>query len=922
MSSAVQITDLRFEHHPNGLGVPTASPRLSWRFDSNEAHDQEVVSKSWFQFGYEIQTRRLAQDPSGNSTSFQVRSGRNAFVPWPDVPLVSREQALVRVRVFGGSSEEATDDLNQSDATDWTEWHTVEASLLAREDWEAQAITTQARSDKTSVRPIRLRKTFHMPETPRGARGRLYISALGIYEAFLNGKRIGTEYLSPGWTSFHHRIQYQVYDVGPLLFPGRQNTLAIEVASGMYAGRMLWNDEYKYAFYGDQLFAFAQLELISDDGSKKHTPHFRLATDSSWEGTFSPLLESSIYDGETYALEHEEDGWNDAPVPSALWQPAVSKPLPHVELLAAPTVPIKITQEVRPTSIFRSPSGKVLVDFGQNLVGKILVRRLRRPDGHHLTIRHAEVLEHGELGTRPLRTARATDEVIFGGGRGLVDWSPRFTYHGFRYAEIDNWAEDDDLDPLTVDAISALVMHSDLERTGYFECSNAMVNRLHENVVWSTRGNMFSIPTDCPQRDERLGWTGDIQVFCSTAAFLFNVDGILSNWMRDLVADQEADGGIVPLVVPDVKIPWPTVPQAIWDDVVVILPWTMYTWFGNKQILMDSYSSMKMHLDQSVRRGTDGLWDPSVWQLGDWLDPGAPSHDPGLARTNGTMVADQYLIHITGIMARISRLLGYTADASRYESALENLRRAFQHKYIAPSGLIVGDTQTAIALSLCLDVYSESESEKRETAARRLGNLVRYAQYRVSTGFAGTRYILHALSDTDQLQLAYRMLLEDQCPSWLYPVKMGATTIWERWDSMLDNGDINPGEMTSFNHYALGSVASWLHAVVGGLSPLEPGWRRFKVRPRPGGDIQSAEVRYLSSCGLIKCTWEVGNRDNGESFHLSLRVPENSHADIVLPDGQQMTVGSGNHSFRCKYTPEGPWPPKPLRTAFRDMVES
>ncbi|KAL6352114.1 hypothetical protein LRP88_14556 [Fusarium phalaenopsidis] len=507
---------------------------------------------------------------------------------------------------------------------------------------------------------------------------------------------------------------------------------------------------------------------------------------------------------------------------------------------------------------------------------------------------------------------------MFGGNRCLENWSPHFTYHGFRYVEIEGWTIDDDTEPLTLDAISALVMHSDLLRTGHFECSNDSINQLHQNVVWSTRGNMFSIPTDCPQRDERLGWTGDIQVFCPTAAFIFDVNGLLSNWMRDLVTDQMADGGIVPLVVPEVKLPWPSVPQAIWDDVVVILPWTIYTWYGDKSILEDNYAGMQEYLDKTLRRGPDGLWDPSLWQLGDWLDPDASPHDPGLSRTKGTLVADGYLVCVTRLMCKISRVIERTEDAASYEKQLDTLERVFQAKYMAPSGLLVGDTQTALALTLAFFLHPQDEPEKRQAAARRFAELVRYAQFRVSTGFAGTPQILFALSENGNLQLAYRMLLEEQCPSWLYPVRMGATSIWERWDSMLEDGTINPGEMTSFNHYALGSVAAWLHVVVGGLSPLEPGWKHFKVHPRPRGDVRSAKIGYLGSCGQIRCSWELSSQEGAEKFRLRLKVPGNSTAEVVLTDGTQINVGSGVYSFESDYVPEGEWPPKPLRTAFRD----
>ncbi|KAI8664940.1 Alpha-L-rhamnosidase [Fusarium sp. Ph1] len=907
--TSVSLQDLRFEHHPTGLGVSAPSPRLSWRF-SARGDGQASTNQGWYQGAYEIEIKRL--DKTERAGNYKVQSKSNAFVSWPDAPLKSRERVSVRVRAFGATASED----HPPEPTEWTPWKDIEAALLSSQDWIAAPITFPERSDRAKIRPIRLRKVFRVPQLGKQLHGRLYISALGIYEAYLNGHRIGEEHFAPGWMSFHHRLQYQVHDVTHLLRDnGQENTIAIEVASGQYAGRLLWNDEYKFAFYGDRIAAFAQLEIRTED---QPMPDFVLATDDTWESSLSPILSSSIYDGEELSLDLEEDQWADGRSQSTAWRPVELLPLPETKLVADSFAPVKITQTIRPTRIFTSPKGKTLVDFGQNLVGTVHIPRLSRPNGHILRIRHAEVLERGELGTRPLRTAQATDKIMFGGNRCLENWSPHFTYHGFRYVEIEGWTIDDDTEPLTLDAISALVMHSDLLRTGHFGCSNDSINQLHQNVVWSTRGNMFSIPTDCPQRDERLGWTGDIQVFCPTAAFIFDVNGLLSNWMRDLVTDQMADGGIVPLVVPEVKLPWPSVPQAIWDDVVVILPWTIYTWYEDKSILEDNYAGIQEYLDKTLRRGPDGLWDPSLWQLGDWLDPDASPHDPGLSRTKGTLVADGYLVYVTRLMCKISRVIERTEDAASYEKQLDTLERVFQAKYMAPSGLLVGDTQTALALTLAFFLHPQDEPEKRQAAARRLAELVRYAQFRVSTGFAGTPQILFALSESGNLQLAYRMLLEEQCPSWLYPVRMGATSIWERWDSMLEDGTINPGEMTSFNHYALGSVAAWLHVVVGGLSPLEPGWKRFKVHPRPRGDVRSAKIGYLGSCGQIRCSWELSSQEGAEKFRLRLKVPGNSTAEVVLTDGTQINVGSGVYSFESDYVPEGEWPPKPLRTAFRD----
>ncbi|KXH64607.1 hypothetical protein CSAL01_09495 [Colletotrichum salicis] len=715
--ASLNITSLRFEHHPTGLGVSSSTPRISWRVESN------LIANNWQQTSYDIKISR----GSATAQVFLIEDASTILVPWPDTPLTSGERATVAVRSHG------TSDAAWSDS-EWSSEATVEAALLSRDDWKAAPIIAPPRTashpDERGIRPVRFRKGFDCPDLKGSGNAKLYITALGLYEAYLNGHSIGDEWLAPGWTAYQHRIQYQVFDVAHLLKPAQRNVFTVEVSEGCLR-----------------------------------------------------------------------------------WSVASSFP------------PVRTTETVKPSKVFADINGKTLVDFGQNLVGKLFIPKLAKPDGHRLTIRHAEVLENGQLGTRPLRAAKATDTIVFGGGRVIENWSPHFTYHGFRYVELDGWGGVD------LDSLSAVVMHMHMQRTGFFSCSNEDVNALHRNVVWSMRGNFVSIPTDCPQRDERLGWTGDIQIFSPTASFLYNCAGMLSNWMRDVLLDQKDAGGIVPLVVPNVMKdgPWPSVPQAVWDDVVVL----------------------------SIKRGDDGLWDPSLWQLGDWLDPDAPPAEPGLVRTDGTLVADAYLVHVTGIVSQVASIIDLPSDADDLASEHKRLKQPFQDKYITKAGFIVADSQTALALALLFDLHETPA--QREAAAARLARLVRYSKFRVSPPVS-----LHA----------YRMLLETGCPSWLYPIRMGATTVWEGWDSMLEDGTINPGEMTSLNHYALGSVANWMHAGIGGLSPLDAGRKRFRVRPQLGGDLRHASVEFLSPQRLDPESvgdlggWEVRVGGDGAAEHV------------------------------------------------------
>ncbi|KAI5458782.1 glycoside hydrolase family 78 protein [Mariannaea sp. PMI_226] len=776
-------------------------------------------------------------------------------------------------------------------------------------------------NNKEPIRPTLFRKAFDLPENEQSVvKARLYITAHGVYEASVNGHRIGDEEMAPGWTSYKHRLAYQTFDVTAHLAAGKPNVLGVQVAEGWFAGRIGW--ENQRCFYGDRLALLAQLEVDFESGQR-----YTLVSDGTWKSHESATLRSEIYDGEDYDPREEKSGWNSDPNFDAnSWSSTEELSFPVAKLLASDTPPVRATEEVRPVKIFKSKSGKALVDFGQNLVGKLRVRLpTSDKEGHKLTFGHAEVLEHEELGTRPLRSAKPIDNVFLSSNQPAT-WSPKFTFHGFRYVQVDGWPTKDGLP--TQDDLTAVVLHSDLKRTGWFSCSDSLLNQLHDNVIWSMKGNFLSVPTDCPQRDERLGWTGDIQVFCPSASFLYNTQGFLGSWLGDVSAEQLEDGknGVPGLVVPDVlgNPPNPPGPQSAWHDVTVLTPWDLYTSSGDAQILRTQYESMKAWVDKGIPRGPNGLWDQNIWQFGDWLDPAAPPSEPANGLTDGIFVADAYLVRVLETISKVSSLLGEEEDAARYTKEAATIKKAFQDQYVTPAGLLAGDTQTAHSLAISFGLLNEKDQILK--SASRLCHLVHLARYRIATGFVGTPLIAHALSDTGNHQMAYRMLHEKSCPSWLYPITMGATTIWERWDSMLPDGTINPGEMTSFNHYALGSVANWMHKNVGGISPLEPGWRKIKVRPVPGGKVTSANVAYDGPYGRIESSWNIDEKDS--TFKLTVVVPHNSSAVVTLPsawkskgqngDEESTLVGSGKHQFSCPFEP-AEWPPKAeyKRSTFR-----
>ncbi|KAJ6071955.1 hypothetical protein N7499_009969 [Penicillium canescens] len=883
MSSQPSITSLSFEQHPTGFGIGESQPRLSWRFTTNEQ-----TCQNWEQTAYDIE---LSHHSSSTPETHHVKSSNSVLVPWPSQPLKSRDIARARVRAYGGPD---------STPTEWSDWSTVECGLLHRKNWNARAITSSVKQSEGPLRPIRFRKTFTLPFA-KVQQARLYITSLGVFQAYINGVPVGDHCMAPGWTSYLHRLNYEVLDVSSLLHENEPNTIAVEVAEGWYATRLGFHGGRRF-IYGDEMALIAQLEMKSEDGDQ-----FTVPSDSTWKSHHSAIVSSEIYDGEVYNALDEQDGWSShSSALEATWKATREVDFPSAELVAPNAPPVRVTEVVKPIQIITTPSGKTIVDFGQNLVGRIRIPRLAVARGENVILTHAEVLENEELGTRPLRVAKCSDKIISAGDE--IDWAPRFSFHGFRFVQVEGWNPD-------LNNIVAEVMHTDLARTGWFNCSHPMINKLHQNATWSMRGNFLSIPTDCPQRDERLGWTGDIQVFGPSASFLYNTSGMLGDWLKDLSAEQlKNPKAIPPFVIPNV-IPeeaWPCFPQAIWDDVTVLLPWTLYQNYGDVEILRKQYPSMVGWLDRGVQRGPDRLWDDTLFQLGDWLDPTAPPDQPGNARTDGTLVADAYLVHVTKVLAEISSIIGEAVNASRYETEHQSLKLRFQTKYVTPEGWLVGDTQTALSLALVFDLLNNPK--QAAAAGARLARLVGKSKFQVSTGFAGTPVITHALTKSGYPQLAYRMLQEKSCPSWMYPITMGATTIWERWDSMLPDGSINPGEMTSFNHYALGSIINWLHKTVAGVSPLEPGWRHILIQPVPGGTVTSAEAIYETSYGRLECRWEVGQ---GGEFRLEVIVPPNSKAKIILPTGagekeDVKWIGSGKYSFTKTFDCQAGWPPKAL----------
>lgn len=846
----------KFDHRMLALGVPSPSPRVSWAAAPHA-------------IGYEVESTAAEGDV------WTVRVAKESYLgtDWVGPALQSRTRRTLRVRAILESGYSA-----------WSKPAEVEAALLEAKDWTAsfvEAPRTQA------GRPV-FRHRFQSPGHLDSAR--LYISFHGIGVTRINGERVGEDVLAPGWQHYPSRLAVCVYDVAEHLSQG-ENLIEVELGDGWWSGHLGFNG--LQGIYGDKLGLIAQLEIRR--GTQLETV---LATDKEWVWTPGPTLAADLYNGETFdarqVLRRDSDNSDEG-----RWFPVkvVSGKDAHMPLRSIDAPAVRKVEELSPRQIFLSPNGRLLVDFGQNLVGWVRLTA-EGPAGTEIIIRHAEVLEHGELGARPLRAAEATDRWLLA-GNGRETWEPSFTYHGFRYAEISGLPSG----RLQPEDIRAIVVSSDLERAGWFDCDHGGLKRLHENVVWSMRGNFVSIPTDCPQRDERLGWTGDIAVFAPTASYLFDSTAFLSSWYEDLVAEQQEDG-LIPYFVPSLPFPRELADNpvfnhthtAVWGDAATLVPFALYNATGDVHILRRAFPTMKRWVDGvAALAGPAKVWDQG-FQYGDWLDPTAPPEEPAHGATDPALVATAYFAHSARLAARAAELIGSEEERERLQALHEEILAAFRQRFVTGSGRLTSDSQTAYAIAIQLDLLDGKPF--RDAAAARLVELVREGGHKIGTGFVGTPLILDALTSAGALEDAYKLLMQTELPSWLYAVEMGATTIWERWDSMLPDGSINPGGMTSFNHYALGAVASWLHSTVGGLSALTPGWTRLRVAPRPHPAISQASTAHITPAGRAAVSWNV----EAGVMTLKVTVPPGTCADIDLEGYPLQELPAGDHVI------QRPWP--------------
>jgi alpha-L-rhamnosidase len=863
-NATAEVVELRCEYKINPLGIDAKRPRLSWQIRSS--------GRGVVQTAYQIQ---VAVSETG------LKSGAN--LTWDTGKVISAESLH---RNYEGSEVRPAQRYhwrvrvwdNGDKTSAWSEPAFWETGLLEATNWKANWIEPDLQEDTSKSQPApMLRRTFKLTNDPRSAR--LYVSSHGLYEIYVNGKRVGDEVFTPGWTSYNKRLQYQTFDVSDLLVRG-DNSIGAFLGDGWYRGNIGFSNRRNV--YGNRLALLMQLQITFRDGRQEI-----VVSDQNWKSSTGPILMSEIYHGETYDARLEKTGWNEAGYDDSSWAGVKVVDHPKNRLIASEGPPVKKIQEIKPVKIIKTPAGATVVDLGQNMVGWIRLK-VQGLAGTTVTLVHAEVLDkQGNFYIENLRRAAQKVQYILKGG-GVEVYEPRFTFQGFRYVAVDGYPGE-----LTLDSLTGVVVHSEMKPTGEFSTSNHLINQLQQNIVWGQKGNFLDVPTDCPQRDERLGWTGDAQVFARTAAFNMDVSSFFSKWLKDLSADQYQNGS-VPWVIPDVisRPEGGSAGSAGWADAAVIIPWTMYLSYGDTRVLEEQYPSMVRWVEfMKQRAGEDFIWDGD-FHFGDWLAFATTRSDYPGATTGKDLIATAFFAHSTSLLSRIALILGKKDDAARYNELATNVKSAFRREFVTQSGRVGENTQTAYVLALEFDLLPD---DMRASAAQRLAREVRERKH-LTTGFLGTPYLCHVLSRYGYLDEAYMLLNREQYPSWLYPVKQGATTIWERWDGLKPDGTFQDKGMNSFNHYAYGAVGDWMYRVMAGIEidPSAPGYRHILIQPRPGSGFTHAKASHLTLYGRVASSWEIKN----DRFDLSVEVPPNTRATIRLPSAELAGVTEGGRPLQ------------------------
>jgi len=848
----LRIDGVTCEYARNPVGIDVAQPRFSWTVMSDK---RDVV-----QSAYQVE---VALDVLFSELVWQsgrVESDQSVHVAYGGEPLRSRTRYHLRVRVWA----------DREGVTAWSEPSYFEMGLLDSQEWVARWITA------TSIDPkpcTLLRRDFTVDHKIESAR--IYATAHGVYELQLDGERVGDWVLTPGWTSYANQLPYQTYDVTHRLEQGA-HTLGVILGDGWYKGPLGWNGQEN--LYGDTRAALVQLHLQYEDGSQAV-----IASDGQWTASTGPILRSEIYYGETYDARLEKARWSAPGFDDGSFAAVYLVDEACTTLVAQESPPMRVIDEIQPLALLHTPAGDRVIDMGQNMVGWVRFR-VQGDAGTVITLHHAEVLDHeGNFYTDNLRSARQLVTYTCKGAAEGEVFEPHFTFQGFRYVKVEGYPGE-----LSMAAFTGRVIHSDYEQTGAFSCSDPLVNQLQHNILWGQKGNFVDVPTDCPQRDERLGWTGDAQVFVRTAVFNGRVPTFFSKWLRDLAFDQMPDGG-VPHVIPNV-LGAEAYGSSAWGDAAVICPWQLYLAYGDRRLLESQYESMKAWVRYIHDQGDDEwLWNTG-FHFGDWLALDA-KEGSYIGATPKDLIATAYYAHSTDLLAKTAAVLARTAEAELYRRWHQEICVRFGEEFVTPRGRIAAYTQTAHVLALMFDLV---KGDQRKRTADTLALLIRENGYRLTTGFVGTPYLCRVLSENGHHDVACQLVRQTEYPSWLYSVQKGATTIWEHWDGIKSDGSFWSADMNSFNHYAYGSIGDWLYGVLAGLDtdPEFPGYRRIRIAPKPDAAFSFAKVGHESLYGLIGSGWS--REDETGQMTISVEIPVNTVATIVLPGASGLAVWEGD----------------------------
>lgn len=888
----VKVDHLKTENLTNPIGLDVLQPYFSWQLMSNQ--------RNVMQTAYEL---RVATDAAALAKADAWKSGKitsdqSIHVPYKGAALQANKKYYWQVRVWD----------NKGNASAWSAVHHWQMGLLNASDWKAQWIEPGYSEDKEFAAPL-MRKEFSSGKKIKAATA--YITAHGLYEAQINGKRVGDAYLTPGWTSYNKRLQYQAYDVTDLLKQGA-NAIAVTLGDGWYRGNFSF--DHRRNIYGKDIALLFQLAIVYTDGTTAS-----IVSDASWKSSTGAIRSNGIYQGEIVDATKEKSGWALPGYNDNNWSAVKTSNASKDILVATYNEPIKKHETFTNGKVITTPKGEKVIDFGQNLVGWVQIKA-RGKSGDTIKVSHAEVLDkNGNFYTENLRSAKAQAVYVLK-GNGEEIFEPHFTFFGFRYIKVEGIAA-----ALQPENFTAIALYSAMQQTGSFTSSDSLINQLQHNIEWGLRGNFLDVPTDCPQRDERMGWTGDAQAFFRTATFLRGVNNFFTKWLKDVKVDQIKNGSI-PHVIPNVlgEEGWAAGGSAGWADVSTIIPWEMYLVYGDKRILENQYSSMKAWVGYMQSQSTNDLWNKGS-HFGDWLFyTMADDNDGNAAITNKYLIAQCFYAYSTQLLINAAKELGKTDDVATYTALLQRIKTAFLNEYTTPNGATMSNTQTSYVLALQFDLFPEA---LRQQAADRLVNNIKQYGNHLTTGFLGTPYLCHVLSRYGYSDVAYTLLLQKTYPSWLYPVTKGATTIWERWDGIRTNGDFQAITMNSFNHYAYGAIGDWMYRVMVGLDIDKDGigYKKIRIQPHVGGKFTHAAASYETQYGALSSGWKI---ENGQLM-LHTEVPANTTATIYIPasaatdvleSGQPLAlvkdievvgkekeyvvvkVGSGKYAFSTNYT--------------------